>query len=87
METGQGEGVELTTLSRPDSDSGLRIRGGYARPDFGKIVDEVFRMGGEERVAVFVCGPAGMAGDVRREVGRWVAKGRDVWFHDEAFGW
>lgn len=84
---GEGEGVEMATLSKPSASSGLRIRGGYARPDFGKIVDGVFRIGGEERVAVFVCGPEGMARDVRREVGRWVGKGRDVWFHDEGFGW
>jgi hypothetical protein len=65
----------------------VRATGGYDRPDFAEIVDGVFKLGNEESVAVIVCGPAGMARDVRSEVGRWVRKGRDVWFHDEGFGW
>ncbi|KAG9230317.1 ferric reductase-like protein like transmembrane component [Amylocarpus encephaloides] len=78
-----GGDVELETLR----EEGVKASGGYERPDYRKIVDGVFRMGNEERVAVVVCGPAGMARVVRGEVGRWVGKGRDVWFHDEAFGW
>ncbi|CAG8950901.1 hypothetical protein HYFRA_00003118 [Hymenoscyphus fraxineus] len=79
--------VELTDLNRDKESGEVRVRGGYERPDFEKIVNAVFRLGGEERVAVLVCGPEGMARDVRRVVGRWVEKGRDVWWHDEGFGW
>lgn len=57
------------------------------RPDLNAVVNAVFRHGEEERVAVLVCGPHGMAAEVRIAVGRWVEKGRSVWFHDENFGW
>ena len=57
------------------------------RPDFRAIVDEVFSSDGGERVAVLVCGPSGMGTSVRREVTRWVRKGRDVFWHGEEFGW
>ena len=59
------------------------------RPNVPAIVDEIFALsrGGEERVAVLVCGPRGLGVSVRKEVGRWVAKGRDVFWHAEEFGW
>ena len=59
------------------------------RPDIPAIVDEVFALsrGGEERVAVLVCGPSCLGASVRKEVGRWVVKGRDVFWHAEEFGW
>ncbi|RYP48264.1 hypothetical protein DL768_005817 [Monosporascus sp. mg162] len=57
------------------------------RPDLRKIVDDVFKHGVEERVAVLVCGPGGMADELRRHVGTWVRKGRKVWWHNESFGW
>ncbi|RYP40015.1 hypothetical protein DL767_001949 [Monosporascus sp. MG133] len=57
------------------------------RPDLRKIVDDVFKHGVEERVAVLVCGPEGMADELRRYVGTWVRKGRKVWWHNESFGW
>ncbi|KOS17908.1 Ferric/cupric reductase transmembrane component 2 [Escovopsis weberi] len=58
-----------------------------ARPDIPQIVDDTFRRGYEERVAVLVCGPAGMASEVRAQVRPWVMRGRDVWFHSESFAW
>lgn len=79
--------VELEELEGTREEECVRATGGRDRPDLGGIVDAVFRKGGEERVAVLVCGPTGMAREVRRAVGRWVGKGRDVWFHDEGFGW
>ncbi len=57
------------------------------RPDFRSMVDEVFSYNGRDRVAVLVCGPSGMGASVRSEVGRWVWKGRDVFWHGEEFGW
>ncbi|KAF6237173.1 hypothetical protein HO173_004641 [Letharia columbiana] len=57
------------------------------RPDFRTIVDEVFSFDSRERVAVLVCGPRGMGASVRREVTRWVWKGRNVFWHGEEFGW
>jgi len=70
-----------------DDDDGEAKR--RRRPDLRKIVDDTFRHGSAdgERVAVLVCGPAGMARELRAHVGAWVARGRDVWFHDEGFGW
>ena len=57
------------------------------RPDLRAVVDEVFSHESSDRVAVLVCGPSGMGASVRREVGRWVWKGRDLWWHSEEFGW
>ena len=57
------------------------------RPDFGAITDEAFSHDGRERVAILVCGPKGMGVSVRREVTRWIWKGRDVFWHSEEFGW
>jgi NAD(P)H-flavin reductase len=74
--------VELQTLH-----SVPRTKRTYARPDLQKIVDETFAHGVEEKVAILVCGPHGMGKDVREYVGKWVEKGRYVWWHDESFGW
>ncbi|KAH9214989.1 hypothetical protein DL95DRAFT_435756 [Leptodontidium sp. 2 PMI_412] len=57
------------------------------RPDLKILVDEAFRLGREESVAVLVCGPKSMARELRKHVGTWAGRGRDVWFHDESFGW
>jgi NAD(P)H-flavin reductase len=77
--------VELDELQRTEEP--VKATGGRERPDLKKIVDETFRHGNEERVAVLVCGPKQMARELRDHVGRWVEKGRDVYFHDESFGW
>lgn len=59
------------------------------RPDFRTIVAEVFAGsgGGNKKVAVLVCGPKAMSKSLRREVAVWVRKGREVWWHEEGFGW
>lgn len=57
------------------------------RPDFHQIVDDVFRHGSEERVAVLVCGPEALVQDLRAAVSTWVYRGRSVWWHNESFGW
>lgn len=79
--------VELDELQGKEEDNVIKATGGKERPDLGEIVNEVFRVGNEERVAVLVCGPAGMARELRSHVGKWVGRGREVWFHDESFGW
>ncbi|KAM0324821.1 hypothetical protein ACHAQA_007787 [Verticillium albo-atrum] len=81
-------GEEMSSLHR-DRRRGGRLTSSHnrKRPDLRKIVDEVFRGGSDERVAVLVCGPSGMAREVRSHVGVWVKKGRDVLYHDESFGW
>ncbi|KAI0103295.1 ferric reductase like transmembrane component [Nemania sp. FL0031] len=60
---------------------------GDGRPNLQAIVDDFFRQGVEERVAVLVCGPAAMAHELRLHVGVWVGKGRYVWWHNESFEW
>ena len=77
--------VELDTLPLME-ESTIVPSGIHERPDLEKIVDEVFRYGLEERVAVLVCGPTKMARELREHVGRWVGKGREVFWHDEGFG-
>ncbi|XMA14099.1 hypothetical protein WAI453_006890 [Rhynchosporium graminicola] len=79
--------VEMADLQKDDESlRGVRVRA-RQRPDLKVIIDEAFRLGKEENVAVLVCGPKSMAIELRRHVGAWVEKGRDVWFHDESFGW
>lgn len=90
-DAGPGE-VELSTVHR---DRTFSRRGGprltsetnRKRPDLRRIVDETFRKSAEERVAVLVCGPDGMAREIRGYVSSWVEKGREVIWHDESFGW
>jgi len=82
---GDGE-VEMSAMYRD------RRRGRYTsqhnrkRPDLKKIVDDLFKHGQEERVAVLVCGPREMARELREHLGPWVKKGRSVWYHKEGFG-
>lgn len=82
---GEGE-VELDAMYRD------RRRGQYTsqhnrkRPDLKKIVDDLFKHGQEERVAVLVCGTNEMARELREHVGVYVKKGRSVWWHNEGFG-
>lgn len=64
-----------------------RKRAAGGRPDLKKIVDELFRQGLEERVAVLFCGPTEMGRELRRHVGVWVKKGREVFWHSESFEW
>jgi len=77
--------VELEDLLRTEHPG--KVTGGYTRPNLRTVVDNTFRHGLEERVAVLVCGPAEMARELREHVGRWVTQGRNVWWHDESFGW
>ncbi|KAH9905847.1 ferric reductase like transmembrane component [Xylariomycetidae sp. FL2044] len=72
--------------------SGFRDQSRYSvnqsrRPNLKKIVDDLFRLGQEDRIAVLVCGPNGMARELRKCVGEWAKKGRDVWWHHEGFAW
>lgn len=95
---GDHDGIELQKRSQPaisndkneqdrvNSTKDLSIKAG--RPDFREIVDEVFDDDDRgDSVAVLVCGPKGMGAALRREVGRWVGAGRDVFWHSEEFGW
>jgi len=77
--------VELDELQWTEEP--VKATGGREKPNLRKIVDETFRHGREERIEVLVCGPAQMARELRTHVGRWVEKGREVFFHDESFGW
>ncbi|KAI2631186.1 ferric reductase like transmembrane component [Xylaria nigripes] len=82
------EDVELSNLSENPRLAGDRSTiHGDRRPDLQKIVDDTFRFGAEERVAVLVCGPESMAQDLRSHVGVWVRRGRYVWWHSENFAW
>jgi hypothetical protein len=88
---GAGPGLEDGSVEMEDllqkEQPGKKVTGGHMRPNLRSIVDSTFRHGVEERVAVLVCGPAEMARELRQHVGRWVAQGRSVWWHDESFGW
>ncbi|KAM5365451.1 hypothetical protein ACJZ2D_010986 [Fusarium nematophilum] len=83
------DSIEMSTLAgQQDSRRSPRSAGQSAkRPDLRKIVDDTFRQGQQESIGVLVCGPAEMARELRRNVTPWVMKGRDVWWHNESFGW
>ena len=87
------EGVEMQHLlpagsgdaaSSAPQDNKLAVK--HGRPDIRDMVKQTFAGTAEkDKVAIFVCGPKGMARDVRDEVGRWIEK-REVWFWSEGFG-
>lgn len=79
--------MELTDMSESPRPTGSALRHDDNRPNLQKIVDDVFRQGVEERVAVLVCGPEAMAHELRSHVGAWVRRGRYVWWHNESFAW
>jgi hypothetical protein len=68
-------------MERPPT--GMTVQTG--RPQLSLIVDEVFSRGA--RTAVLCCGPARLTADLKRSVEAYVRKGRDVYWHDEGFGW
>ena len=77
--------LSSSTDAPPTALAGANVRKG--RPDLKTVVDDVFSAGAGEKVAVLVCGPKGMGRSLRKEVGRWVRRGREVWWHGEEFGW
>ncbi|KAI7344777.1 hypothetical protein KC320_g8667 [Hortaea werneckii] len=88
------EGVELqereTLLAAGDGGgggeaAGLGVDVQRGRPDLRAIVDRTFAHGSGEKVAVVVCGPAGLNESLRRAVGRHVRQGREVWYWAEKF--
>ncbi|KAF2106336.1 ferric reductase NAD binding domain-containing protein [Lophiotrema nucula] len=81
------EGTELQVQQRKDylEKSGWSFASG--RPDLRQCVDDFFHHASEtEPVAVLVCGPRGLVRDLRSEVGRWVDRGQNIWWHEEHFG-
>jgi NAD(P)H-flavin reductase len=84
-DSGEGE-VELAAMYRDRRADRYTSQHNRKRPDLKKIVDDIFKHGLEERVAVVVCGPNEMARELREHVGVWVRKGRPVWWHKEGFG-
>ncbi|MCJ1401183.1 hypothetical protein MMC11_004395 [Xylographa trunciseda] len=82
------EGFELfVTGTQKDSQSSFAAAAVYGRPQVKSIVEKVFVGNESQRVAILVCGPATLGRDVRSEVGKWVWKGREVWWHEEQFSW
>ncbi|KAL8796853.1 MAG: hypothetical protein Q9195_000936 [Heterodermia aff. obscurata] len=82
-EDGDGDGGE-GPAGRQD---GSVVAFHQGRPDLRAVVGEVFEQYGEGKVAVLVCGPVGMGRALRREVGGWVGRGKEVFWHAEEFGW
>lgn len=84
---GDGEGpVEMDDMYRDRRQGRYTSQHNRKRPELKKIVDDLFKHGQEERVAVLVCGPNQMAKELREHVGVHVRKGRVVFWHREGFG-
>ncbi|GAB1317552.1 putative metalloreductase AIM14 [Madurella fahalii] len=81
-----GSEVEMSAMHRDPRRDQYTSQHNRKRPDLKRIVDDLFKHGQEERVAVLVCGPNEMARELRKHVGVWVRKGRSVWWHKEGFG-
>ncbi|MCJ1315741.1 hypothetical protein MMC15_001061 [Xylographa vitiligo] len=80
------EGFELFVSGKQkESQSSIPAAAVYGRPQVKSVVEKVFMRSDSQRVAVLVCGPAALGRDIRREVGEWVWKGREVWWHEEQF--
>ena len=84
-ELSDASAVEMSDVTAVHG-SGVVTKSGQ-RPDLGKMVDDAFKVGLEEKVAILVCGPAVMAREIRARIRPWVMKGREVWWHNESFGW
>ncbi|KAL8901304.1 MAG: hypothetical protein Q9207_005261 [Kuettlingeria erythrocarpa] len=96
MEHAEEDLTTTTTTTTTDSHEAERVERGIpnhititrSRPNFAHIVNEIFTADPPPaKVAVLVCGPGGMGAALRREVGVWVGRGREVWWHGEEFGW
>ncbi|QYT06159.1 FAD-binding FR-type domain-containing protein [Trichoderma simmonsii] len=80
--------VEMSSLDKESKvdDSTVPVES-FQRPNIRQIVNAFFQQGHGGHVGVVVCGPDEMVADVRRSVTHWVERDRDVWFHNESFGW
>ncbi|KAL8714255.1 MAG: hypothetical protein Q9220_001984 [cf. Caloplaca sp. 1 TL-2023] len=77
-----------TTSSLSHLPPNIKISHHRRRPNFSSLVQETFAsVPASGKVAVLVCGPPGMGAALRKEVGVWVSRGREVWWHGEEFGW
>ena len=80
--------VDADSPTNPHTSTPISIQRHRGRPNLRTIVDTTFSTGApaDDKVAILVCGPNGMGRSLRKEVGRWVQKGREVWWHSEEFG-
>ncbi|KAL7907817.1 ferric reductase like transmembrane component [Trichoderma velutinum] len=80
--------VEMSSLDKQSKvdDSSIPVES-FQRPNLRQIINAFFQQGRGGRVGVVVCGPNEMALDVKLGVANWIEKDRDVWFHNESFGW
>ncbi|KAK8058233.1 ferric reductase like transmembrane component [Apiospora phragmitis] len=67
--------IELDDMQRDHRRAKHAAVSNHRRPDLKKIVDDAFRQGVEDRVAILVCGPDAMARELREYVGAWAKKG------------
>lgn len=84
IEMDEREGLMAGVDGQKAPTQGLSVK--HGRPNLSDVVSDAFAVSGG-RVAVLACGPHGMTIHLRREVGYWVKKGRDVYWHAEEFGY
>lgn len=91
LAAGAENGIELEEQKQLLSEDGTGERNSgeviaqAGRPDLTRSVEQMFAHSSSERIAVVVCGPHSLSQDLRQAVGRWVRRGREVWFWAEEF--
>lgn len=78
------EDVDLVHIHHDDNSSQGVERN---RPNLRRIVNDIIGQNDTKKTAVVVCGPRGMAEELRGHIAHWVKKGKEVWWHNESFGW
>lgn len=87
------EGVDNGESLNDENNPTFNVKIHQGRANLKHIVDDVFSNidkiseNGKLKVAVLVCGPTDMGRNLRKEVGRWVKRRIDVFWHNEKFSW
>ena len=85
------DSVELEQMNLSNAEGNENVMLGanakfrQGRPDLRNIVTQ-FCSGHAGRICVLFCGPSGMGKELRRQVGKQVYQGKDVFWHAEEFG-
>ena len=90
IELEEREGLLAESDDRPSSHLAMangRENFKNGRPPLHALVDQFFSGAQGTKFGVLVCGPKGMGSALRKEVGRFVTNDKQIFWHNEEFGW